>query len=180
MRRAFCLLVAVASLTALSVGEASAARPSAWSPTAATGSVARFEGRWIDLRGGWGQARSCLIYPGRAPECFRTTAEMKARAASLEGSASPDLSCSTPLTLHAGQYQGGATLLVYVRGLWVNLSTYSFDNRTSSFTVGACAAELAAQSGGNGNHYQRCLYAGCVEDVMAPGWDNVVSSVYLH
>jgi hypothetical protein len=179
MRRVLCLLVTAVSLVALWAGAASATSSSRWRP-AATRSVALFEDRWIDLRVNWGQATSCLIYPGRTPECFRTTAEAQARATSLRGSASPDLSCSTPLTLHAGTYQGGATLLVYVRGLWVNLSTYSFDNRTSSFTVGACAVELAAQSGGSGNHYPRCLYAGCVEDVMAAGWDNVISSVYLH
>jgi hypothetical protein len=69
---------------------------------------------------------------------------------------------------------------IYVRGLWIDLSSVSFDNKTSSFWVGACAIDLAPQAGGQGNHYTRCLYAGCVENVMLPGWDNVVSSAYLH
>src|SRR5205814_434741 len=90
------------------------------SRAAVTGSVALFEGRWMDLRVSWGEATSCLVYPGRSSECFRTTSEMQVRATSLRGSLSPNLTCSTPLALHAGTYQGGATLLVYGRGLWVN------------------------------------------------------------
>jgi hypothetical protein len=92
----------------------------------------------------------------------------------------PNVNCSTPLKLRDGTSQTGTTVSVYVRGLWVNLSDLGFDNRTSSFTVGSCAIDLAPQANGSGNHYTRCLSAGCVENTMLPGWDNVVSSVYLH
>jgi hypothetical protein len=92
----------------------------------------------------------------------------------------PSINCSTPLKLRDGTNQTGTTVSVYVRGLWVNLSDVGFDNRTSSFTVGACSIELAAQANGSGNHYTRCLSPGCVENSMLPGWNNVVSSVYLH
>jgi hypothetical protein len=92
----------------------------------------------------------------------------------------PNINCSTPLKLRDGPNQTGTTVSVSARGLWVNLSTVGFDNRTSSFTVGACAVELAPQANGGGNHYTRCLSPGCVENTMLPGWDNVVSSVYLH
>jgi hypothetical protein len=93
---------------------------------------------------------------------------------------SPAISCSSPLVLHNGTYQTGTSVAVYARGLWVNLSTVGFDNKTSSYRVGACAVELASGSGGGGVHYTHCLSAGCAEDVMDPGWDNVISSVYLH
>jgi hypothetical protein len=101
------------------------------------------------------------------------------RGGALPGQA-PNANCSTPLKLRDGPNQSGTTVSVSVRGLWVNLSDVGFNNRTSSYTVGACAVELAAQANGGGNHYTRCLYAGCVENTMLPGWDNVISSVYLH
>jgi hypothetical protein len=39
---------------------------------------------------------------------------------------------------------------------------------------------LASSTNGNGARYTRCLSAGCVENTMDLGWDNVISSVYLH
>jgi hypothetical protein len=140
-------------------------------------SRALFEGRWIDLRGGWGSATACLVYPHRPTECFRTTAALLQRRSALP---SPDISCSSPLKLHEKTNQLGTTIFVYTRGLWINLSTVDFDNMTSSYTVGACGIELAALANGGGSHYTRCLSAWCVEDVMLTGWDNVISSVYLH
>jgi hypothetical protein len=103
-----------------------------------------------------------------------------ARSMKADRGTVPTIDCSTPLRLRDGTNQTGTTVSIYVRGLWINLSSVGFDNRTSSFTVGACPIELAAQSNGNGNHYPSCLFAGCVENVMDPGWNNVVSSVYLH
>jgi hypothetical protein len=102
-----------------------------------------------------------------------------ARDGAVHGTA-PNANCSTPLKLRDGAGQTGTTVSVSVRGLWVNLSSVLFDNRTSSYTVGACSVELAAQANGSGNHYPRCLSAGCVENTMLAGWDNVISSVYLH
>ena len=92
----------------------------------------------------------------------------------------PEISCSTPLRLHDGTYQTGQTLSISTRGVWLNLADFGFDNMTSSYTVGACAIELASLADGGGFRYTRCLYAGCVENVMDNGWNNVVSSVYLH
>lgn len=91
----------------------------------------------------------------------------------------PDVACSSPLKLRDGQSQTGTTVSIYTRGLWINLADVGFDNRTSSYTVGACAVELAALANGGGARYPRCLQAWCVENVMFTGWNNVVSSVYL-
>jgi hypothetical protein len=62
---------------------------------------------------------------------------------------------------------------------WINLADFGFNNMTSSYTVGACAVILAAGTNGSGSLYPECLNAGCVEDVMLSGWNNVLSSVYL-
>jgi hypothetical protein len=139
--------------------------------------VARFEGGWIDLQEGWGAARACLVAPGVPVECFRSKVEMRRREATL---LIPGVSCSSPLKLYNYTNQGGSSVWIYTRGAWINLSTYSFDNKTSSYTVGACAAELAALSGGGGAHYSGCLDAWCEEDSMSFGWNNITSSVYLH
>ena len=106
-----------------------------------------------------------------------------ASASSLRGESRarvPLVSCSTPLRLYDGTYLSGTSVSIYTRGAWINLSSYGFDNRTSSFQVGACSVSLAAGSGGGGLHYSECLYAGCVENVVASGWNNVISSVYVH
>jgi hypothetical protein len=88
-------------------------------------------------------------------------------------------SCSSSLDLYDGTYLTGVSVSIYTRGLWINLSTVGFDNRTSSYMVGACSVALASGSNGGGSLYPRCLSAGCIEDVMASGWNNVISSVYL-
>lgn len=101
-------------------------------------------------------------------------------SARVGGKMAPALTCSTPLTLYDLANRSGSSVQVFTRGLWINLSTVSFDNKTSSFKVGACAVDLAPQTNGSGNHYPECLYAGCIENTMLPGWDNTISSVYLH
>jgi hypothetical protein len=139
--------------------------------------LARFEGGWIDLEDGWGAARACLVAAGLPIECFRSTFEMSMREATL---LVPDVNCSSPLRLYNYTNQAGSSVSILTRGQWVNLSGLSFDNKTSSYTVGACAAELAALTGGDGAHYSGCLDAWCQEDSMSFGWNNITSSVYLH
>jgi hypothetical protein len=135
------------------------------------------EAALLDLPKGSLRGGACVVLEDLAPRCFSTSRLADQWVASL---GVPTLNCSTPLKLHAGTSQGGTLVSVYARGLWVNLSTFGFDNMTSSYTVGACAVELAAGAGGGGNHYTRCLSPGCVENSMLPGWDNVISSVFLH
>jgi hypothetical protein len=90
------------------------------------------------------------------------------------------LNCSTPLQLYDGTYEAGAHVGIAARGVWVNLNTVNFGDKTSSYVVGSCAVDLADGQNGTGSHYPYCLTAGCVENVMASGWNNVISSVYLH
>jgi hypothetical protein len=152
------------------------------------GPPAIFEGEPIDLERGWEAASACLVHPGGV-ECFRSEAELDARESDLaldplstqahSSGRTSAATCSTALRLYDGSYQTGDVLALSVRGSWINLSSYGFDNRTSSFRVGACAVELASGSWGSGSLYPRCTYAWCEEDVMASGWNNVISSAYL-
>jgi hypothetical protein len=101
-------------------------------------------------------------------------------ASVIAGGRSPASTCSIPLKLFDGTNQGGSSVSISQRLVWVNLSAHSFDNKTSSYTVGSCAVDLASGANGGGQPYTRCLSAGCVENVMDLGWDNTISSVYLH
>jgi hypothetical protein len=144
--------------------------------------VADFEGRQIDLAEGWGDAQACLVLSSTT-HCFRTVDELTAAEKSLVAGDDRLISlaatCSTALRLYDGTYQTGSVLSIATRGQWINLGLYGFDNRTSSYRVGACAVELASGTNGGGSRYFRCLDAYCEEDVMASGWDNVLSSAYL-
>jgi hypothetical protein len=177
MRRFVWVAVLLTWLAAVSTGVASPSYAFARPEGTPAGHIALFEGHWIDLSTGWGHARACDILPGRPTRCFRTGVEAHAEEALIR---QPAVSCSTPLRLHGGTYQTGVTISIYARGVWVDLADYGFDNTTSSYTVGACSIELASLAGGGGFRYTRCLPAGCVENVMDNGWNNVVSSVYLH
>jgi hypothetical protein len=140
-------------------------------------SLARFEHRWIDLAQSWGEARACLVAADRHVECFRSEQQLDTAEGRL---LTPDVNCSSPLRLYDGINRTGTMVAIYARGSWINLSTYGFDNKTSSYSVGACAAEMASGSGGGGSLYPGCLDAWCVGNSMASGWNNVVSSVYLY
>jgi hypothetical protein len=112
------------------------------------------------------------------------TAKQEGRGRVEVGSAERDLvplvNCSTPLRLWDGTYETGAMVSIYARGVWVNLNIVNFGDKTSSYIVGSCSVELADGQNGSGSRYPYCLSAGCVENVMASGWDNRISSVYLH
>jgi len=138
--------------------------------------AAIFEGEPIDLTEGWGEAQACLVSAGGV-ECFRTIAELDA-AEKLLADGAKAVTCSTPLRLYNGTYRTGTVLSVATRGTWLNLSLYGFDNLTSSYKVGSCNIDLASGTSGGGSRYWRCLTAYCLENVMASGWNNVISSAY--
>lgn len=184
--RSLLLLVLVATLGAPGVAHAVEGRGRA-QDNRATG--ARSEGRRSDLRG-LRKAAGCVVHPGGV-ECFRSEAKLIAREQALSTSIDAlggrvlledfavAASCSTPLRLYDGTSFSGTRVSVYTRGVWVNLGSLGFDNRTSSYIVGACAVELAKGTGGSGDRYPRCLYAGCQEATLLSGWNNTISSVYL-
>jgi hypothetical protein len=177
MRRGIMVFALVASLACgIAPSAGASAAPTGGRSSGAVGR-ARIDGRWIDLRSGWGEARACLVYPGRAIECFKSRGGLAARLAGLRA---PDLACGSSLDLYDGTYLSGTEVSIYTRGLWINLSTLGFDNRTSSYVVGACPIDLASGTNGGGSRYTRCLSPGCAEFTMASGWNNVVSSVYMH
>lgn len=87
------------------------------------------------------------------------------------------MNCSTSLRLYDGTGQTGAVISLSTRGTSVSLSAYGFDNRTSSYRVGACSSTF--YSGVSTGVYGGNTAANASASSMLSGWDNVVSSVFI-
>ena len=178
------VVVAVLVVTALVV-VAPVGASEGWSTGANVESDALFEGRPIDLSSGWGDATACLIWDEvGVRECFRTEAEMDVRVAELEGklveSGLKASQCSSSVRLYDGVVYTGSVLYLRDRYIWINLSSYNFSDRTSSFKIGACPAVFAdGTSGGDPRYPTSDTQAYDVAPVMASGWGNRVSSIYI-
>ncbi|MFI0242045.1 hypothetical protein [Streptomyces sp. NPDC016845] len=149
----------------------------------ATTRYASFEGRTLDLSGDWGAAKVCMVWKGRGvAECFRTKAEQEARAQQLLSTASSQqllAACSTALDLYQDNNRGGRNLKFYDRGYWQNLTTYNFNDATSSYWTGACTAHLAENTGGGGYWYPGNTGPNHIENSMRSGWNDRVSSIKI-
>ncbi len=151
----------------------------------ASGVEADFQGDSIDLSEDWGDAMACLIWDeAGVEECFRTEAEMDKRIAELErkmgvGSAKAS-QCSGSMRLYDGVGYSGQVLYIRNRLSWINLSPYGFSNKASSFKIGPCSSYLADYTWGDGSWYSTsATQAWDVASVMASGWSNRVSSIYI-
>lgn len=181
------LVLAVPTPVAMSVNGA-AARADNADP-----SRALYDGRVIDLDdGSWDGAAAC-VSNGTSTRCFDTEAAAEAwMAANASGPASSAqsapaaagmpgpmvLTCSSSLRLFQHGMFGGRVLYLSSRGLWFNLSPYGFNNMTSSFVVGACTVYLADGTNGSGSWYPGG-YPNQVVGVMASGWNDRITSVYV-
>ena len=149
-------------------------------------SIASFEGGYLNLRNGWGQATACTS-DGVTTECFRTEKELDqylTQVASPNGSQSlGDVGiqsvCSTTLRLYSGTSFGGSVLSLSTRLTFLNLSAFSFDNVTSSYRVGACSSTFYDGATGGAPTYPGNTSAGASATSMLAGWDNRVSSVFI-
>jgi hypothetical protein len=152
-----------------------------------TASLALFEGHYIDLRQSWGEATACSS-DAITTVCFRTEAELDAyldRSAAATANVSADgdfvilSTCSAPLKLYSGTSFSGTSLSLSTRGSFINLSTFGFDNVTSSYQVGACSSTFYDGASGGGSVYPGNTSAGASATSMLSGWDNRVSSVFI-
>lgn len=149
-------------------------------------SKAVFEGAFIDLADGWGAARACAEF-GDSVECFRTEPELLAAhpelvadiAFRLDSAVMPASACSSSLRLYRSTGYGGSALFLTTRSVVQNLSSFGFDNDTSSYRVGACSAAFYSGANLSGSQYPGSTGANASASSMASGWDNVVSSVII-
>ena len=180
MQRTIIATALITSLLFASTAPLSAAPPSP------DPSIASFDGERIDLRDGWGEAAACTS-DGVTTECFRTEKELDqylATIASQEGSQpSGNLViqsvCSTTLKLYSSTSFGGTLLALCTRAVVLNLSTWSFNNITSSYKIGACSAAFYDGANAGAPTYPGNTSAGASATSMLAGWDNRVGSVYI-
>ncbi len=178
------LMLVVAPLTVVSALAVEAGGP----PARAT-----FNGRTIDLSQGWAGAQACVALADRT-ECFgsepslleahpelrsigNSTKSTSTLARALSATAT---SCSSSLALYRGTSFSGSVLFLTTRFAVLNLSLYGFDNDTSSYKIGACSGSFYSSSNAGGSVYPGNTAAGASSTLMSPGWDNVVSSVYIN
>lgn len=154
---------------------------------------ALYNGEIIDLADDWEGASACLVIDRLAyPECFDTDEERLERldelglrdvfadAAPTGGLTFAAASCSSYLKLYDGYNYGGASLWLSTRGLWLNLSSYGFNQRASSYRVGGCSSYMADYNWGGGAWIPTsATQAWDVDAVISGSWNNDISSVYI-
>jgi hypothetical protein len=140
--------------------------------------IASFEGGWIDLTAGWGEAAACTS-DGRIAQCFRSEAEMDKSTGTASRAAIALTACSSSVRLYRSVSYGGAVLQLTTRGPVTSLSGYGFDNDTSSYKVGACAATFYDGASSGSAIYPGGTGANASATSMASGWNDRVGSVYI-
>lgn len=157
------------------------AAPAAYAET--TGVLAEYHGRLIDLSVDWEGAEACHVGEGFA-KCFDSERQMDhwlSRNAVDAGSVAARSSCSSYLRLYDGTSYTGASLNLTTRNVWLNLSSYGFNQRTSSYKIGPCSATFADYANGGGAQYPWYLTEAYDQaSSMIPGWNNDVSSVKIN
>jgi hypothetical protein len=150
--------------------------------------IADYEGTEIDLRFGWDTARACAT-DGVETTCYDTEAEMTAALGLPTGapettaptgtSGMRRIACDSYLRLYTGTNYTGSILALTTRGVVLNLSSYGFNNVTSSYRIGGCSSTFWDLSSGGAPVYGGATWAWASASAMNGGWDNRVSSVYI-
>lgn len=171
--------VVVVVIATVSVCGVSAANASEMNPNSAT---ALFEGETVRLADGWGDATACWG-DDEGTRCYRTEAEMDAAekaGAETDASTALSASCSSSVRLYTNTSFGGSVLALSTRFVLLDLSTYGFNNTTSSYRIGACGSVFYDGAGGGGPVYPGATGANASYASMLAGWDNRVSSIYIY
>lgn len=144
------------------------------------GVIASFEGELINLAEDWGEAHACAIAVDGA-RCYRSEADMDAAEGVMPepGGRVPLANCSSKLRLYDGTSYGGEVLELQTRTVLHNLAGLGFNNRTSSYKIGACSAKLFDTTTGV-TLYPGSTGAGVWASSMQSGWDNRIGSVIIN
>lgn len=158
-------------------------------PTAAAPdeTIADFDGRPVNLAQSWEGAGACYVGPGGAT-CFGTEADMDQWLAhagllwEVAGGIVPASTCGSYVRLYDGTSYSGTVLHLATRGDWLNLANYGFDQRTSSYKIGACSALFADLANGGGGTMPSAYTSAWKQYTSMPvaGWNDDVSSVYVY
>lgn len=185
MSRSLSALVAMV----LVVGSTTAPVTASTRPTdAGDPTRAVFDGDVIDLSLDWGAATACVELT-TIVECFRTESALLAAHPRLVASSATVTSapqpvatsstCSSSLRLYRSTSYSGGVLYLTTRLVTFNLSSYGFDDDTSSYVVGACSASFYSAANLGGSLYPGSTVAFASSASMLTGWNDVVSSVII-
>jgi len=187
------LLSPAAQAIEIEIRDSSNAGP-AQTSTAEVSTNALYNGKLVDLSGDWEGARACIVIPEylALAECFDTDGERDERLADLglsylfeetkiPAGLRPHTSyCSSYLKLYNGYSYSGQSLWLSARGFWLNLSQYSFNQKTSSYKVGGCSTYMADWASGGGTWIPTSATQAWDKDsVISGSMNNDVSSVYI-
>lgn len=170
MRKA--LFIVIVAFAAFSVVPATAAN-------AGSGARASFEGHTIDLGRGWGEATACAAI-GDTTTCFRTEAAMRKWLAQTPPMSALMSGCYWSLTLHEHANYTGEVLYLAEQHVWINLTGYGFNDKTSSYYIGGCDSIFVEHANGIGSWYPGDTTAWASSAGMAPGWNDRISSVAIN
>jgi hypothetical protein len=143
--------------------------------------IASYNGGSIDLTQGWGTATVCTV-TATGTNCFTTANDYLSWASSQQSSlatVSPAISCSPGLELFQNISYGGNELILTAPSIWINLSTYSFSDETSSYEVGSCAVTMTDGPNGSGSIYPGATSPGSDVSWIGTAWNDRLQSVYL-
>jgi hypothetical protein len=126
----------------------------------------------------WSGAEACDV-SAAGVACYPSEADMDAALAARRQQAptTSTTSCSASVRLYDGTSFTGSVLNLSTRGVVISLGTYGFDNMTSSYAVGPCAAKF--YSGFGTGLYPGATGAFNAATAMVSGWNNVISSVLI-
>jgi hypothetical protein len=146
--------------------------------------LARYGDHWIDMANDWESAKACTVGADGA-FCFATERQLDAYLSSSTTAVASGVSiaaaCSSSLRLYDGVTYTGAILHLTTQWTIHNLSSYGFDNRTSSYKVGACSSLFYSGASGGGSLYPTGNTQAFDQFAsMLTGWNNVLSSVYIN
>ncbi len=176
--RLLAVMISVSTASAIVIGAPASAAGDK------TSTKAWFGDHWIDMAKGWESATACAVNDSVAV-CFATEGEMDSYLASTgaavtSGAATAGV-CSTSMRLYDGASYTGNVLWLSTQWTYLNLSNFGFDNRTTSYKVGACVSYFYSGASGGGSLYPTG-FTGAFDQypTMLVGWNNVVSCVYMN
>ena len=181
MNRIAVSVIAAAAALAATVGPTQTAVAATVDAPDETRVIVTFEGETFDMASGWGtpesrpEIRACRVTEHRV-DCYRSEAELQ-RATPTPATAQRAARCSSSLRLYDGTSYSGAVIYLTQRGSILPLSSYGFNNRTSSYRVGGCSSTF--YNGIGSSPYPGNTSAWASAASMQPGWNNAISSVYI-
>jgi hypothetical protein len=141
-------------------------------------SLALYHGKKIDLSVSWQGAQACSISDS-GNTCYDTESEMN-QATGLtpitQSLVVPLLTCSPVLKLYDNTSFNTPVLSLGTRGTWLQLSTWGFSAKTSSYIVGGCNSVF---EDGSSNVYPGSTNAGNSAATMVTGWNNRITQVFM-